>query len=195
LQGIAVDKDDDVYIAEGRDRFSNHRIVVLDHEGHFLRQWEIQRTPGDPANWAPMPECINIDVDGNVYVCDRFGGRMLIYDKMGHFKNYLPIPIIQRTVYTSTEKTDAGGHWGTVIAIFFSTDPDQKYLFNLNEDDEEVMVFDRKTLKLLTTFGRVGAQVGEFNHVHYGQMDSHGNLYLGEVNGNRLDRYQPAENH
>jgi hypothetical protein len=137
-----------------------------------------------------------------VYVGDRLGNRFLIYDTMGNFKKFVSIPMIQRTPTTQRDLFGpikpiefagfAAGHWGSVIDILFSTDPGQKYLIDLNEDNEEVMFLNRATLNVVTTFGRVGAQVGEFNHVHYAQMDSKGNLYIGEVDGNRLDKYVPV---
>jgi hypothetical protein len=202
LQGIALDKDDNIYIAEGFNPSTNHRVVVLDHDGRFLRQWEIQRTPDEPSNWVPMPDCVRVDRDNNVYVGDRLGNRFLIYDTMGNFKKFVSIPMIQRTPTTQRDLFGpikpiefagfAAGHWGSVIDILFSTDPGQKYLIDLNEDNEEVMFLNRATLNVVTTFGRVGAQVGEFNHVHYAQMDSKGNLYIGEVDGNRLDKYVPV---
>ena len=43
------------------------------------------------------------------------------------------------------------------------------------------MVFDRKTLALVDSFGQWGSAPGEFGTLHHMAADSKGNLYVTEV--------------
>jgi hypothetical protein len=43
------------------------------------------------------------------------------------------------------------------------------------------MVFERKTLRLLGSFGQAGSAPGEFGTLHHLGSDSKGNLYVTEV--------------
>jgi hypothetical protein len=86
---VAVDPaDDDVYVSDG---YGNRRVVVFDREGHFLRQWGRQGSmaevdAGVGGVFLKIVHCVNIGNDGLVYVCDRTGDRIEIFDKMGNYK-------------------------------------------------------------------------------------------------------------
>ena len=70
---IAVDRQNgDVYVADGEGQGGNRRIVVLDADGNFLRQW----TP----EGMDTVHCMTIANDGTVYVCNRLGSRIQIKD-------------------------------------------------------------------------------------------------------------------
>jgi hypothetical protein len=191
--GIAIDpKDGDIYVADGEGPNANHRVVVFDKGGKFLRQWDLRKKETDGPDWKPVLHCIAMDIDGNVYVCDRRGERFQIFDKMGNFKKYVPIPFDQRSQYPIS-KGFAPGTWGTSAYIAFSSDPKQKYIIDINEDDEEITFLDRSTLQIVSKFGRVGHQVGELTHAHFAPMDSRGNIYVGEVlTGERIDKFKPV---
>jgi hypothetical protein len=194
--GIAIDETNgDVYIADGEAPNANHRVVVLDKTGKFLRQWEIRKKETDPADWVPVLHCIAMDKDGNVYVCDRRGQRFQIFDKKGTFKRYVDIPFKQRTPYPATEqfKNARPGSWGASVYLTFSTDPEQKYIVNINESAEQIDFIDRSTLQIVGSFGRPGHQLGGMTHAHFAPMDSMGNIYVGEVfTGRRIQKFKPV---
>jgi hypothetical protein len=50
-----------------------------------------------------------------------------------------------------------------------------------NRSQSKVMIFNRKSLELLTSFGRAGSAPGEFGTLHHMASDSKGNLYVTEV--------------
>jgi DNA-binding beta-propeller fold protein YncE len=87
--GIAVDAaNGDVYVADG---YGNHRVIVFDRNGRFLRQWGQQGTAaqaeaGVGGVFLKTVHCVVIGNDGLVYVCDRGGDRVQVFDKMGHFR-------------------------------------------------------------------------------------------------------------
>jgi DNA-binding beta-propeller fold protein YncE len=80
---------------------------------------------------------------------------------------------------------------GSASSVEFSLDPGQKYMYVINEIDEQIDIVDRVTGKVLTSFGRPGHQVGEFMHAHTMALDSKGNLYVGEsVDGRRVQKFK-----
>jgi DNA-binding beta-propeller fold protein YncE len=80
---------------------------------------------------------------------------------------------------------------GSCSSVEFSRDPGEKYMYVINEIDEEVDVADRVTGQALGSFGRPGHQVGEFMHAHTMAVDSKGNIYVGEsVDGRRVQKFK-----
>jgi hypothetical protein len=73
----------EVFVADGENTGGNRRIAVLDRNGVFLRQW--------------LPEmetvhCMDVARDGLVYVCNRLGDRVQVYDRTGKPVRSIEIP-------------------------------------------------------------------------------------------------------
>jgi DNA-binding beta-propeller fold protein YncE len=80
---------------------------------------------------------------------------------------------------------------GSCSSVEFSHDAAQKYMYVINEIDEEIDIVDRASGQVLGSFGRPGHQVGEFMHAHTMAVDSKGNLYVGEsVDGRRVQKFK-----
>lgn len=199
--GISFDpKNGDVYISDGEYLDGNHRVAVFDSNGQFLRQWEPHRAENETGDaWRVLVVCVAVDVDGNVYTCDRPAHRLQVFDRMGNFKKNIPIPFEQRSEYTTTGPGHTPGAWGlvvpgawgTAVSVSFSRDQEQKFMFVSNEDGEQVEILDRASGRILSSFGRVGHQVGEFTHLHHTAIDSKGNIYVGEVGvGERVQKFR-----
>ena len=89
-------KKGDVYIADG---YGNHRIVVFDSTGKYVRQWGTAcmlpnssgvLAPGIGLSCPPgtfgatgggHPHCVVLGNDGLVYVCDRPDDRIQVFEK------------------------------------------------------------------------------------------------------------------
>jgi DNA-binding beta-propeller fold protein YncE len=74
----------DVYVSDG---YGNSRIGVFDRSGKFLRQWGHQGTKeeadaGVGGAFMQVVHCVALGNDGLVYVCDRQGDRIQVFDKM-----------------------------------------------------------------------------------------------------------------
>ena len=187
----------DVYVADGHAKGkggNNFRIVVFDRTGHYLRQWKLHRSPEEAATAArPTPHCVRVSNDGIVYVCDRWMNRLQLFDTMGNFKKDMPFSY---KVYTPIPASAAGAQRdamlvGSCSSVEFSNDRSQKFMFVINEIDEEIEVVDRASGRVLSGFGRPGHQVGEFMHAHTMAVDSKGNLYVGEsVDGRRVQKFK-----
>ena len=107
---IFVDRGNgDVYVSDGEGANSNRRIAVMDKTGKFLRQWQ-------PAD-MDVVHCMTIAKDGLVYVCNRTGSKIQIYDKMGNLKKTIDVPWAPVTPPADGKITQSGG---AVVAIDFS---------------------------------------------------------------------------
>ena len=111
--------------------------------------------------------------DGLVYVSDRGGKRVQVFTIDGRYVSQ---------VFIGREcKAPACGNGQTAAATAFSADPQQRFLYVGNAGQARVMVLDRKTLKVLDSFGRAGSGPGEFGTLHHLAADSKGNIYVTEV--------------
>jgi len=196
---ITVDPSNgDVYVADGEEPGSNHRVAVFDRNGRFLRQWVLHRTKaemeaGEGDEFMQVPHCVAIGNDGLVYVCDRRGDRVQVFDKMGTFQKDILVPYEKRS-----QNGPRLGHvpraWGTVEWLGFSADRMNRFMYVVNEDNEQVDTLDRSTGKVLSTFGRAGHQVGGFTFAHTLAVDSKNNVYVGEAGaeeaGNRVQKFK-----
>jgi DNA-binding beta-propeller fold protein YncE len=185
---VAVDATNgDIYVADG---YGNRRVVVFDREGHFLRQWGRQGTvaevdAGEGGVFLKVVHYVVLGNDGLVYVCDRLGGRIQVFDKMGNFK---------RNILVQSNTARLTGI-GSVCQLSFSPDPAQKYIYICNCGDEEIRIVDHATGRTLGSFGRSGFEAGEFNGLHSIAVDSSGNLVTAEAGvvtggGHRLQMFR-----
>lgn len=177
--GIDVDpQNGDVYVSDGEAASGNHRVAVLDRDGKFLRQWQLHRTEAE-KDIAQVLHCLGLSNDGLIYVCDRRAHRIQVFDKMGNFKKNIDVPWKQHTPYDGKRRT---GGWGSAAALDFSRDPGQRFLFAVNEDNEQIEILDRQSGKVLSSFGHgAGHFPGQFTHAHGIAVDSRGNGQEGSA--------------
>jgi len=183
--GMAVDPSNgDLYVADG---YGNRRVVVFDKNGKFVRQWGRQATKeetesGAGGTFTQIVHCIAMSNAGLIYVCDRQGDRIEVFDKMGNF---------QRNIWIRTGTPTLPDPRGTAWWVEFSRDPQQKYMYVMNGRNETVHVLETETGKIISTFGRPGHQLGNFTHGHTMAVDSKGNLYVAETDyGRRVQRFR-----
>ena len=184
---IAVDPSNgDVYIADG---YGNHRIVVFDKNGKWLRQWGSPGAgPGQfMAAGSGHPHCVVLSKDNSVYVCDRGQDRIQLFDKLGNLKQI--IPVIPGT------GTPGLGTAGSAWDVDFSPDKHQKFMFEADGGNEVLWIFHRALGKILSGFGRPGHMAGDFTFLHSVSIDSKGDMYTGEtVGGRRIQKFIKCEN-
>ena len=190
--GIAIDpKNGDVYVADGETPGGNHRIAVFDRTGRFLRQWDLHRSETETGDaFVPVLHCVALDNNGMVDVCDRRAHRIQVFDKMGNFQKNIPVE------YELMSKLPPGpehipGALGSAVSVGFSRDQGQKYMYVANQDNEKIDILDHASGKLLSSFGRVGRQPGQFTFNHFLAVDSKGNIYVAEVGtGKRIQKFK-----
>jgi len=184
-----VDKETkELYVADG---YGNHRVIVFDAEtGKYKRHWGAYgKKPDDvdlgrydpkapPAQQFRNPvHCADLSVDRLLYVCDRVNDRIQVFKPDGTFV---------KEAFFNKETLGSGSAWD----IAFSRDPQQKYMYLADGEDDKVLVILRDTLEHLTSFGEGGRQPGEFYGVHSIATDSKGNIYTTETyRGQRVQKF------
>ena len=176
----------ELFVADG---YGNRRIIVFDADsGKFKRMWGAfgnvpKDDPPNPANADADPQgasqfvqpvhAARVSKDGLVYVSDRGGKRVQVFRLDG---TYVTQVFIGREC-----KAPECGNGTTAASTAFSTDPEQRFLYVGNRSQAKVMVFERRELELLDTFGEWGSAPGQFGTLHHMAADSKGNLYVTEV--------------
>jgi hypothetical protein len=184
-----VDREaNEVYVADG---YGNHRVVVFDAEtGAYKRHWGAYGNKPDdgdlgrydpgapPAKQFRNPvHCADLSTDRLLYVCDRVNDRLQVFKTDGTFV---------KEAFFNKETLGSGSAWD----IAFSRDPQQRYLYLADGENDRVHVILRETLEVLTSFGEGGRQPGEFYGVHSIATDSKGNIYTTETyRGQRVQRF------
>jgi len=169
---IYVDRGNgDVYVSDGESPKQNKRIVVTDKNGNFLRQWQLPH--------MESVHCLSMSRAGEVYVCNRTGSRIEVYDKMGKLLRNFAVPWTPVTPPKDGKLRETGG----------SADTAQKWIYVMNQNNAQVEVFERESGRHLASFGRPGTFVGEFNQAHGIAVDSKGNVYIAENRGRRVMKF------
>jgi DNA-binding beta-propeller fold protein YncE len=175
---IFVDRQNgDVYVSDGEGAGGNRRIAVMDRDGKFLRQWQ-------PEGMQTV-HCMTVANDGSVYVCNRQGDRIQVYDKMGNLKRSIEVPW---QPYTADGKGRESG--GAAVALDFSHDSNQRLMFVINQNSAQIEIFDRQSGKILSSFGGVGRFPGLFDQPHGIAVDSRNNVYVAENRGKRIQKFK-----
>ena len=187
----------EAYVADG---YGNRRVAVFDADtGQYKRHWGAYGNKPDDAdpynsgsanvaaNYDPegppakqfgrAVHCAAVSKDGFVYVCDRTNNRIQVFRRDGTFVKEAFI-----------NKRTRG--FGSAFEVGFSIDPGQRFLFNLDGMNEQVVIMRRDTMEILDKFGHKGRQPGQFYAVHSIALDSKGNIYTAETQeGKRLQRF------
>ena len=177
----------DVYITDG---YGNRRVVVFDRDGHYIRQFGRQATKeeseaGMGGVFLGTVHSVVLSNGGLLYVADRDGKRIQVFDKMGNFKT---------NIFINRRRADLAGH-GAPWWIGFSPDKAQKYMYVADGRDEVIWTLDRESGQTLAGFGRPGHMAGEFTFLHTIAINSKGDLFAGEtIGGRRVQKFKAVGN-
>ena len=178
----------EVYVADG---YLNKRVIVFDADtGEYKRHWGAygekpddtdlgQYDPDAPAakQFRNPVHAVRISDDGFVYVADRVNNRIQVFQTDGTFV---------KEVFIDKKTLGSGSAWD----VDLSPDEKQAVLYNPDGTNQQMWMLLREDLTILGTFGRRGRMAGQFYWVHNVAVDSHGNVYTGEVNqGRRVQKF------
>ena len=115
--------------------------------------------------------------DGLIYVADRRGNRIQVFEHGGTF-------VEEKIIAPLTRAS------GSAFVIGLSPDAEQEWLYLADGTNHKVWILRRADLEVMGEFGRGGRQVGQFLHPHGMSVDSRGNLYVGEAStGRRVQKF------
>ena len=151
--GVSVSPKAEIYVADG---YGNARIHKFSADGKLLLSWG---EPGGEHGQFRLPHSVRVDKQGRVWVVDRENNRIQIFDGNGKF-------LTQWTGFV--RPTD----------LFIDKD-DTVYVSELSK---RVGIFTIHG-KLLARWGNPGKKKEEalFLAPHAIAVDSHGDVYVGEV--------------
>ncbi len=188
--GIWVDpKTNEVFISDG---YRNRRIVVFDGAtGAYKRHWGAYgKVPDDTVKFDPKtmmsgelptqfstPHGLTGSADGKIYVADRRGNRIQVFEQSGKF-------VTEKIIAPATLSS------GLSFVIVLSKDPQQQWLYLADGTNHKVWILRRSTMEVVGEFGRGGRQLGQFLRPHGMSIDSKDNLIVGEAStGRRVQRF------
>ena len=119
---------------------------------------------------------VQISNDDLVYTADRSNNRLQVFKPDGTF---VKEAFVAREVSTPT---------GTVVTMAFSPDKEQRFLY-VTSGDQKIRILDRQSLRVVGTLGRLGHYAGQFHHITDIAVDSKGNIYTGENEGRRVQKF------
>ena len=152
---LAIASTGALFISDG---YGNARVHKYSPDGKLLLSWGER---GSGQGQFALSHCVRIDKHDRVWICDRENNRIQIFDTDGHFL----------TQWTGMRRPDT---------VYF--DPNEEAVY-IAEAEGQVSIYTLDG-KPITKWGgtRKSAVPGEFLGAPHGiWMDSHGDLYVGEV--------------
>jgi DNA-binding beta-propeller fold protein YncE len=155
---VAFGPQGEIYVSDG---YGNNRIVKLTPNGGFLTQWgEAGNGPGQ----FNVPHAIVVARNGHVVVGDRENDRVQVFEDSGKLVAVWP-----------------------GVAPFGLAYDGQGHLFVADGRANKVLQLDDHG-KVVRSWGQEGAEPGQFQLPHMLAADALGNLYVGEIKGERFQK-------
>jgi DNA-binding beta-propeller fold protein YncE len=171
----------DVFISDG---YRNNRVVHCDATGKFVTQWgELGSLPGQFS----LPHAIAMDSNGRLYVADRNNGRVQIFDQNGKFLDEwrnLAVPWTVR-ITPNDEVYVCGSspsQW-SAETMQLSIPPKDQVVMKLNTEGRVLSWWS------FPLGPNDDPRPGELAWVHGLSVDADGNLYLGDIQGRRVQKF------
>jgi DNA-binding beta-propeller fold protein YncE len=169
--GIAILHNGNMIVTDG---YGNNRVILFDKTGKFIKQ--IGKGSGGPTDkgtgpgeWN-LPHKLAVDAAENLYVIDREGHRVEVFDKNLTYIREIRNEWNPWDINISRKGTDGIG-W---IA---------------DHKDERVLKFNLKDGKILAVWGKQGWGPSEFDWVHGIVVDSKGAVYAADTYGQRIQKF------
>jgi streptogramin lyase len=156
---VAFAPNGDFFVSDG---YGNNRIVKFTKEGKYVKAWG---TKGKANGQLNLPHCVQCDDKGLLHVGDRENNRVQVFDQEGVFVH------------------SYGG-----FAPFGMCITSEQTLFVSDGRANKCL---QMTLsgKVLAEWGSKGTEPGQFDLPHCIAVDRKGNVYVGEIAGQRLQRF------
>lgn len=167
---IAVCDDGAFYVSDG---YGNSRVVKFSKSGEYLFEWGKK---GTARGEFDTPHAIDLDRKGNVYIADRENNRIQKFDPHGKF-------------ISEWKNTEAKQLYSLTIKKKNSEIYAIDYFFTADEIKGSDILFFNPKLKLSSRLGRSGGYTGHVCRYHDITIDKKGNLYVGDILGNKIQKF------
>ncbi|MFO0956572.1 MAG: peptidyl-alpha-hydroxyglycine alpha-amidating lyase family protein [Isosphaeraceae bacterium] len=182
---VAIAPDGHSFITDG---YGNQRVVHFDPKGKFVAAWgRKDNKAGSQPGEFHTPHAIVIDSKGRLYVADRSNARIQVFDREGKVLDEWRDLIVPWGLWITPEDEI----WSCGSTPMPRNRVDVAY--GIPPKDQIALKFDG--------VGRIrqiwGIPKGEEGHeqpgdciwVHCLAIDSQGNLYLGDIRGQRAQKF------
>lgn len=188
---MAITPSGDIFVSDG---YGNRRIVHFTKEGKFVKTFG---TAGGRPGQFVLPHAIVADANGVLYIADRNSGRIQLFNQDGKFldqwSNVLMPWGLSMTRDNELWVCGSSPHWWYRHGVY----PEYK--------DQVLMRFANNGRVLQTwtlPLGDIGAnkeqpdtsrlKPGETVGAHCIAQDSQGNVYVGDIYGERAQKFVPV---
>ena len=187
---MAITPTGEIFVSDG---YGNRRIVHFDKEGKCIKTWgQYGSTPGRFV----LPHAIVLDSEGRLYVADRNSARIQIFDQEGNLLDQWSNMIMPWGMSITDDDAiwvcGSSPHWWLRNGEYPEY-KDQLFMrFKSNGHVQQVWSIplgDIGTNKDKPDVSRL--KPGEAVGVHCIAQDSKGNLYVGDIYGERAQKFVP----
>jgi DNA-binding beta-propeller fold protein YncE len=178
---MAVLPSGDIFVSDG---YGNRRIVHFDANGKYINEWGQAGT--EPGQFA-LPHSIVADSQGRLYVADRENARIQVFNTKGKLLAVWENLITPWGLWM-TKKVEIWVCGSSCVRKEGTNEwlvlpPSDQLVMKLNLKGEVLL---RVPLPKTTV---PPGKLGEVNWVHGIAIDSQGNLYLGDIQGSRAQKF------
>lgn len=171
---VAVAQDGSFYVSDG---YINSRVLQFNCTGEFMFEWGHKGSAPGEFN---LPHNIALDEAGLVYVADRNNIRVQVFTAQGEFLQEWKSQTIGRP-YALAFNPD-----GSALVVDGGdqprTPPHRSGVTRVYKDG-----------KVGSRFGRYGNYDGQFDMAHDLAIASNGAVYIGDINGARVQKFVPKK--
>lgn len=187
---VVVTPQGDIFVTDG---YGNRRVVHFDKNGKFVKTWgKYGAKPGEFV----LPHSIVADSRGRLYVADRNIGRIQVFDQEGKsldvWSGFIMPWSLQMTSRDELWVCGSSPHWWTREGV--APDVKDQVLMRLSTDGRirQLWTLPLGQRKAQLKEGEVQTPGGTFG-VHAIALDTKGNIYIGDIYGERAQKLVPVE--
>lgn len=184
---VAIAPDGHTFVADG---YGNQRVVHFDPQGKFVAAWgrSDNKSSSLPGEFH-TPHAIVIDSRGRLYVADRSNARIQVFDRDGKLLDEWRDLIVPWGLWiTPNDEIWACGSTPmprNLVDLAYGIPPKDQIALKFDGDGRIRQVWGIPK-------GEEGReQPGDTIWVHCLAIDSQGNLYLGDIRGQRAQKLVP----
>ena len=172
---VAVANDGSFYVSDG---YGNSRIIKFSKDGSYQFEWGAF---GNRKSQFNIPHGLDLDNNGNVYVADRENNRIQKFDSLGNF-----IAEWKNQSIGQLYSVNVNNYENYILGI------DYIGLENMIPIGSDIIYLDLD-LNVKSRFGRSGSYDGQRTRYHDIQIDERGNMFVGDILNNSIQKFIPIQ--